>query len=220
VTSTAASLIAELRREGIADKRILDAMERLPRDQFVPKNFVEHAWDNLALPIGSGQTISQPAVVAIMTAALEVSDGHKVLEVGTGSGYQAAILARLCRRVFTIERHAELLKQAQERFKSCRLHNVISRYGDGTKGWPEAAPFERIICTAAGEEVPQSLTDQLAVGGVLVAPIGGERRNQVLVRLRRQADGSVSEEALGPVRFVPLVRGLPRRKPEMLPVNP
>lgn len=206
---SAARLIEELRRAGIADERVLAAIGRVPRDQFVPAAFLEHAWDNVALPIGHGQTISQPLVVALMTVALELTDRHKVLEIGTGSGYQTAVLAPLCRRVFTIERHQALLQEANKRFAALRLGNVTSRFGDGTKGWPEPAPFDRILVTAAAAKLPASLPELLAPGGVLVAPVGEEKGRQMLVRMRRTEDGFETEE-LGAVRFVPLVEGLPR----------
>lgn len=205
----AARLIEELRRAGIADERVLAAMGQVPRDRFVPAAFLDHAWDNVALPIGHGQTISQPLVVALMTVALELTDRHKVLEIGTGSGYQTAVLAPLCRRVFTIERHQALLHEANKRFAALRLGNVTSRFGDGTKGWPEPAPFDRILVTAAAAKLPPNLPELLAPGGVLVAPVGEEKGQQMLVRIRRTEDGFDAEE-LGAVRFVPLVEGLPR----------
>lgn len=202
-------LLMELRGLGVSDARVLGALERVPREIFVPAAFKDQAYENVALPIGHGQTISQPLVVALMTEALEVGERHKVLEIGTGSGYQTAVLARLCRRVFSIERHRALLKEAEKRFAELRLHNVTSRFGDGTKGWPEQAPFDRIIVTAAAPELPGKLLGSLAEGGVLVAPVGEERRDQRLIRIRRKDGTSVTEE-LGPVRFVPLVEGLPR----------
>jgi protein-L-isoaspartate(D-aspartate) O-methyltransferase len=202
-------LLMELRGLGVSDARVLGALERVPREVFVPAAFKDQAYENVALPIGHGQTISQPLVVALMTEALEVGERHKVLEIGTGSGYQTAVLARLCRRVFSIERHRALLKEAEKRFAELRLHNVTSRFGDGTKGWPEQAPFDRIIVTAAAPELPGKLLGSLAEGGVLVAPVGEERRDQRLIRIRRKDGTSVTEE-LGPVRFVPLVEGLPR----------
>ncbi|HVJ51325.1 MAG TPA: protein-L-isoaspartate(D-aspartate) O-methyltransferase [Aliidongia sp.] len=207
----AATLVAELARTGIRDARVLAAVEAVPRSLFVPPTFAEHAWDNVALPIGLGQTISQPYVVAAMTAALQLTDRHTVLEIGTGSGYQTAILARLCRRVFTIERHRELLREAEQRFAQLRLGNVTSRFGDGSKGWAEPAPFDRILITAAAPELPQALVDLLAPDGILVGPIGRERYDQTLVRARRAEDGALFCEALGLVRFVPLVPGLPRK---------
>jgi protein-L-isoaspartate(D-aspartate) O-methyltransferase len=204
-------LLMELRRGGIADSRILSALEKTPREAFVPAAFAEQAYENIALPIGHGQTVSQPYVVALMTENLEVEARHIVLEIGTGSGYQTAVLARLARRVFTIERHRALLREAERRFAELRLSNIVCRFGDGTKGWPEQAPFERIIVTAAALDVPAALVESLTEGGVLVAPVGEERRDQRLVRIRRGAEG-ITREDLGLVRFVPLVAGLPRRE--------
>jgi protein-L-isoaspartate(D-aspartate) O-methyltransferase len=209
ITSKKLRLIMELRREGIGDQRVLSAIERVPRELFVPAAFADQAWENTALPIGHGQTVSQPLVVARMTELLELGDRHKVFEIGTGSGYQTAVLARLCRRVFTIERYRPLLREAEKRLAELRIHNVTCRYGDGTKGWPEQAPFDRIIVTAAAAELPGILADSLAPGGVLVAPVGEDRRDQRLLRIRRGESGFVTEE-LGAVRFVPLVVGLPR----------
>lgn len=204
-----ARLIEELRAAGIADDKVLAAVERVPRELFVPATFRERACENVALPIGHGQTISQPFVVALMTQALEVSARHLVLEIGTGSGYQAAVLAGLARRVFTVERHRAMLAAAEQRFKQLRLSNIIARFGDGTKGWPEQPRFDRIIVTAAAPAIPERLAASLAEDGILVAPIGKEKRDQMLTRLRRTADRYVTEE-LGIVRFVPLVPGLPR----------
>jgi protein-L-isoaspartate(D-aspartate) O-methyltransferase len=202
-------LILELRRQGISDMRVLGAIERVPRELFVPLAFRERAYENVALPIGHGQTISQPYVVALMTEALELTERHIVLEIGTGSGYQAAVLARLARRVFTIERHRAMLKIAEERFKELRLNNVTCRFGDGTKGWPEQRKFDRIIVTAAATAVPDALFESLGEDGILVAPVGEEKRDQMLTRVRRTL-GGFTAEALGVVRFVPLVAGLPR----------
>jgi len=212
-TAAGTALAAELARAGIRDTRVLAAMAQVPRDLFVPPTFAEHAWDNVALPIGHGQTISQPLVVACMTEALEVGDRDTVLEIGTGSGYQTAVLARLCRRVFTIERHRALLREAEQRFAQLRLGNVTSRFGDGSKGWPEPAPFDRILMTAAAPELPHALVDLLAPDGILVGPLGRERHDQTLVRVRRNAEGAVFCEELCVVRFVPLVPGLPREAP-------
>jgi len=203
-------LLMELRRAGIGDARVLGAIERTPREKFVPLSFEDRAYENVALPIGNGQTVSQPYVVALMTEKLELGERQTVLEIGTGSGYQTAVLASLCRRVFSIERHRELLRDAERRFEELRLRNIVCRFGDGTKGWPEQAPYDRVIVTAAAPEVPSTLIDGLAPGGVLVAPVGEDHRDQQLVRIRRN-DDRFSTEDLGLVRFVPLVAGLPRR---------
>ncbi|MBT3701508.1 MAG: protein-L-isoaspartate(D-aspartate) O-methyltransferase [Alphaproteobacteria bacterium] len=205
-------LIMELRQTGIADTRILSVIERIPRDLFVLPNFADQAYENTALPIEQGQTISQPFVVAFMTGALELGDRHRVLEVGTGSGYQAAILSKLCRRVFTVERYRSLLKVAEQRFRDLDMHNIVSRHGDGAKGWPEQAPFDRIIVTAAAEEVPKALLEQLKDdGGIMVIPVGKESQHQDIVRIRRNGD-EYSEEKMLPVRFVPLVEGTATEK--------
>lgn len=203
-------LLMNLRRSGVIDPRILGAIERVPRERFVPASFLDKAYEDTALPIGMGQTISQPQVVALMTQALDVSDRHKVLEIGTGSGYQAAVLARLCRRLYTIERHRDLLRDANQRFIDLRLYNITSKAGDGTKGWPEQAPFDRIIVTAghSGEEPPQALVDQLATGGVMIIPMGDERRYQHVMRFTR-TESAFEREELWPVRFVPLLSGTP-----------
>jgi protein-L-isoaspartate(D-aspartate) O-methyltransferase len=203
-------LLMELRRAGIGDARVLGAIEKTPREKFVPAAFADQAYENMALPIDHGQTVSQPYVVALMTEKLLVGERDKVIEIGTGSGYQTAILARLCRRVFSIERLRELLRAAECRFDELRLRNIVCRFGDGTKGWPEQLPYDRVIVTAAAPEVPAALVDGLAPGGVLVAPVGADHRDQHLVRIRRNADG-FSTEDLGLVRFVPLVAGLPRK---------
>ncbi len=202
-------LIMELRRSGIGDARVLGAIERVPRDVFVLPNFADQAYDNNALPISHGQTISQPYVVAFMTEALEVGERMRVLEIGTGSGYQAAVLSHLCRRVYTVERYRSLLREAETRLSELGLHNVTTRHGDGMEGWSEQAPFDRIIVTAAAEEVPRALLDQLAEDGVMVVPVGREGWSQEVLRLRRTAAGFESEDLL-PVRFVPLVAGLAR----------
>src|ERR1700722_13087374 len=154
-----ARLVMILRGEGMSDLRVLAALERVPRELFVPAPFAEQAYDSVALPIGHGQTISQPFVVALMTQALELGDRHKVLEVGTGSGYQAAVLAQLCRRVFTIERHRAMLAEAEKRFAQLRIGNITTRFGDGSKGWVAQAPFARLIVTAAAPDVPGRLLE-------------------------------------------------------------
>jgi len=211
-------LIMELRRSGVTDTAVLAAIERIPREEFVPEAFHDRAYDPRTLPIGCGQTLSNPQVVALMTQALSPSRSSKVLEIGTGSGYQAAVLARLSRRVYTIERHKGLLLEAERRFKALRIHNVTTRHGDGSVGWPEQAPFDRILMTAAAEKVPPKIAEQLAPGGVLVLPMGGERDRQRLMRVERRADGGWHADDLGPVRFVPLVAGaLPRSAPLAVP---
>ncbi len=199
-------LIMELRREGVTDHTVLAAIERTPRDAFLPLTFKARAYENTALPIGHGQTISQPFVVAMMTQALQLNDRMKVLEIGTGSGYQAAVLARLCRRVYTIERHKPLLDESAARFTSLRLHNITAKLGDGHKGWPEQQPFHAILITCATTAIPPVLFDQLAEGGVLVAPVGDIRQPQRLLRYRRQ-EKEVVREDLGAVRFVPFLPG-------------
>jgi protein-L-isoaspartate(D-aspartate) O-methyltransferase len=203
-------LLMELRRAGIGDARVLGAIEKTPREKFVPPAFEDQAYENLALPIGQGQTVSQPYVVALMTEKLELGDRHNALEIGTGSGYQTAVLSRLCRRVFSVERHRQLLRDAERRFAELGLRNIVCRFGDGTKGWPEQVPYDRVLVTAAAAEVPATLIDGLAPRGVLVAPVGEDHRDQQLVRIRRH-DHGFSTEDLGLVRFVPLVAGLPRR---------
>lgn len=197
-------LVMELRREGIADSAVLGAIERVPRELFIPAPIKTFAYDNRALPIGAGQTISQPFVVAFMTEALTINDRCKVLEIGTGSGYQTAVLARLARRIYTIERHQSLSDEAMERFDALDLHKVVTRVGDGSKGWPEQAPFDRIIVTAASENVPDALLKQLGEGGVMVVPIGPQDGTQHIHRFTRTGEG-IEDECLLPVRFVPLV---------------
>jgi protein-L-isoaspartate(D-aspartate) O-methyltransferase len=200
-------LIMDLRRQGITDKGVLSAVERVPRELFVPEAMRSEAYENIPLPISQGQTISQPFIVAYMTQALCLGDRDRVLEIGTGSGYQAAVLAQLCRRVCTIERYRTLLAQAEGRFEDLKLHNITTRLGDGGKGWPELAPFARIIVTAAASELPQTLADQLDDGGIMIVPVGPSG-DQTLIRVTRQDDG-FKEERLLDVRFVPLVDGLP-----------
>lgn len=203
-------LLMALRGAGVTDTHVLAAIERIPRELFVPEAFQDRAWEDTALPIDQGQTISQPLVVGLMTQALELLPRHLVLEVGTGSGYQAAVLSRLCRRVFTIERLKPLLREAEGRFRALDIGNITTRLGDGTRGWPEQAPFARILVTAAGgPEPPKDLTDQLAIGGVLVIPLGTDHRDQRVVRFRRSEAGLIRED-LWPVRFVPLLSDPPQ----------
>lgn len=199
-------LIMELRRQGITDSRVLGAIERVPREAFVPETFRDQAYENMALPIGSGQTISQPSVVAFMTQELRIGDRMKVLEIGTGSGYQAAVLAKLCRRLYSIERHRELLLDAERKFRELRINNITAKVGDGTKGWPEQAPFDRIIVTAAAtRDVPTAVLDQLAPDGIMIAPMGDTARDQHLYRFTFGEDGELKREKMWPVRFVPLI---------------
>lgn len=208
-----AALVTALREQGISDARVLDAIEKTPREIFVDTPFAPSSYENIALPIACGQTISQPFIVAFASAALEVGPKMRVLELGTGSGYQAAVLSPLARMVYTIERHRPLLREAQARFKKLKLHNIVTRFGDGLDGWPEQAPFDRILLSAAVEEVPLILIEQLKPGGILVAPVGKidpvESISQSLVKIIRTQDG-VTRQALIPVVFVPMVPGLPQ----------
>jgi protein-L-isoaspartate(D-aspartate) O-methyltransferase len=199
-------LIAELRQSGIADEKVLAAIGNVDRERFVTPAFAERAWENTALPIAFGQTISQPLVVAAMTEALRVGPRMKVLEIGTGSGYQAAVLAKLARRVYTVERFKPLSREAEKLLIDLGIFNVVFDVGDGSKGWAGQAPFDRIIVTAAADGVPQTLIDQLAEGGIMVVPVGAERGDQVLLRLVKKPDG-LHQEILADVRFVPLVGG-------------
>ncbi len=207
-------MVDNLVKEGVKDTSVLDVMRALPREIFLDMGFRSDAYKNSALPIGVSQTISQPLVVACMTAALELKKSHKVLEIGTGSGYQAAILSRLVRRLFSIERHASLSQVANQRFEALGIFNVVTKVGDGTLGWKEQAPFDRIMVTAASPTVPQSLLDQLTVGGILVIPVGDSRDDlQTLMRYTRTETG-FEEKNLGVVRFVPLIgaEGVPEAR--------
>jgi protein-L-isoaspartate(D-aspartate) O-methyltransferase len=213
------ALVMALRGQGILDPRVLAAMERTPRNLFVEAPFEAAAYENSALPIACGQTISQPYIVAYMSEMLETTDKHRVLEVGTGSGYQAAVLSKLCRMVYTIERHRPLLGAAEARFKTLKLHNVVTKHGDGLKGWPEQAPFDRIILTAVVPKIPAEILAQLKPGGILIAPVGqapgSERFSQHLVKIM-QTESGPQPETLIPVVFVPMVPGVPKeaRKPD------
>lgn len=200
-------LLMDLRRSGVTDTRVLSAIERTPRDLFVPVPFADQSYENVTLPIGQGQTISQPEIVAAMTQALDVGPRMRVLEIGTGSGYQAAVLSQLCRRVYTMERYKSLLKEAEARFKTLFLGNVTTLLGDGVRGWPEQAPFDRILVTAASEDVPKALLDQLSDSGIMVLPVGPANSDQVLIRVERR-DGRFHSKRLMNVRFVPLVGGV------------
>ena len=196
-----------LRSKGVTDTRVLAAMEAIDRGLFVRGLFSERAYEDTPLPIGCGQTISQPSVVALMTQALDVSPRDKVLEVGTGSGYQAAILSQLARRVYTVDRHRRLVREAEALFQSLDLANITAFAADGSFGLPDQAPFDRIIVTAAAEDPPGPLLAQLRIGGIMVLPVGQSDAVQSLIKVTRHADGFDYEE-LRPVRFVPLVEGL------------
>jgi protein-L-isoaspartate(D-aspartate) O-methyltransferase len=202
-------LLMSLRRSGVTDAGVLGAIERIPRELFVPDTFQDRAWEDTALPIGHGQTISQPLVVAMMTTALELNNRRTVLEIGTGSGYQTSVLALLCRRVYSIETIKPLQDNAAKLLETMRIHNVTLRHGDGSLGWPAVAPFDRIIVTAAsGGDAPKPLVDQLANGGIMICPVRRAADDQMMVRIRREKD-QISSEDLWPVRFVPLVTGPP-----------
>ena len=196
-----------LRSRGVTDIRVLTAMERIDRGAFVKGLFADRAYEDMPLPISCGQTISQPSVVALMTQALSVTPRDKVLEIGTGSGYQAAILSQLARRVYTVDRHRRLVREAQELFRALDLTNITAFTADGSFGLPDQAPFDRIIVTAAAEDAPGPLLAQLKIGGIMVLPVGQSDTVQSLIKVTRHETGFDYEE-LGPVRFVPLVEGL------------
>ncbi|MGB5213793.1 MAG: protein-L-isoaspartate(D-aspartate) O-methyltransferase [Anderseniella sp.] len=202
-------LIMGLRSRGIRDTRVLEAIETVPREVFVPDAFQDLAYADQALPIECGQTLSQPFIVAFMTEKLKVGERMKVLEIGTGSGYQTVILAQLCRRIYTIERYRTLLKSAERRFVELRQANITTLLGDGNKGWPKQAPFERIIVTAAAPQLPRQLVEQLAVGGILIVPVEVSPGRQEILRITRTEE-DFTRESLMPVRFVPLVEGIAR----------
>jgi protein-L-isoaspartate(D-aspartate) O-methyltransferase len=196
-----------LRQRGIQDHKVLKAMETVPRTLFVQEGQEAHAYADRALPIACGQTISQPFLVAYMTQMLDVEDTHKVLEIGMGSGYQTAILARIARRVYTIDRYRTLVGAAELKLHALKIANVTAMPGDGSQGWPAQAPFDRIMVTAAADQVPKSLLDQLAEGGVMIIPVGAPQGEQKLVRIEKGPKGAISEKTLMAVRFVPLVPG-------------
>jgi protein-L-isoaspartate(D-aspartate) O-methyltransferase len=200
-----AQLTMTLRGLGITDSAVLSAMEKVPREDFVPTALRQHAYENASLPIPMDQTISQPYVVARMTSALALTGRERVLEIGTGSGYQAAILTFLCRRVYTVERLRPLLVEAENRIRALRISNITFRLGDGSLGWPETAPFDRIILTCGCTKVPDALLNQLKIGGIMVAPVGDGRDQQLVVITRTEND--FAKDYILPVRFVPLVEG-------------
>ena len=197
-------LVLALRRAGVTNPSVFSAMENIPRELFVPDVFKRRSYDDITLPIGFHQTLSHPAVVGLMTEALELDDLKKVLEVGTGSGYQTSILASMCRRVYTVERHAPLLKQAEQCFDKLRIRNVTSKVGDGTLGWDAQAPFERIIVTAAAADVPPILADQLSINGIMIVPIGLGDNFQTILKVIKKKNGLETQE-LRDVKFVPLI---------------
>jgi len=201
-------LASKLKEDGIKDARVIEVIRNLPRHHFIYQALHSRAYENTALPIGHGQTISQPWVVARMTEALlEFGTPQKVLEIGTGSGYQAVVLAALVPQLYTVERIEELLRQARRRFRQLGLANLRSRHDDGKLGWPDEAPFDAIILTAAGDTIPTQLLDQLSPTGVLVAPVGSPS-HQTLIRMRGDGQGDFVQEELGPVSFVPLLGGI------------
>jgi protein-L-isoaspartate(D-aspartate) O-methyltransferase len=197
---------------GIKDRRVLDALRKLPRHLFVPEEFRRFAYEDHPLPIGLEQTISQPYIVALMTELARVASDHTVLEIGTGSGYQAAVLSVLAKRVYTIEYLAPLGEAARNRLAELGYNNVEVKIGDGYQGWPERQPFDAILVTAASEEVPQALLDQLKPGGRLVIPVGPQAETQMLQVLEKDSKGKISRRNTIPVRFVPLVKGQERQK--------
>ncbi|ELY4481304.1 protein-L-isoaspartate(D-aspartate) O-methyltransferase [Cronobacter turicensis] len=204
VNNRVQTLLNQLRAQGIKDERVLEALSRVPREKFVDEAFEHKAWENVALPIGSGQTISQPYMVARMTELLTLTPASRVLEIGTGSGYQTAILAHLVHHVCSVERIKSLQWHARRRLKQLDLHNISTRHGDGWQGWQARAPFDAIIVTAAPPEIPTALLSQLDEGGILVLPVGDEL--QVLKRVRRRGSEFIID-TVEAVRFVPLVKG-------------
>jgi protein-L-isoaspartate(D-aspartate) O-methyltransferase len=196
----------QIASRGIKNAEVLKAMRAVPRHLFMPSDVRSHAYEDRPVPIGYGQTISQPYIVAYMSDALEVRPDHRVLEIGTGSGYQAAILSALAREVYSIEIVPQLAKSSAETLRQLGYKNVMVRGGDGYKGWPDKAPFDRILLTAAPPEVPPALIDQLKPGGILLAPVGKSPVEQEIVRISKAADGKITSRSLLPVRFVPMVK--------------
>ncbi|UWQ97654.1 protein-L-isoaspartate(D-aspartate) O-methyltransferase [Rhodobacteraceae bacterium S2214] len=196
-----------LRSKGVTDARVLTVMEQVDRAAFLKGLFKERAYEDMPLPIACGQTISQPSIVGLMTQALNVQPRHKVLEIGTGSGYQAAILAKLARRVYTIDRFKRLVTEAKSQFDAQDISNITAIVADGSHGLPEQAPFDRILLTAAAEDPPSTLLAQLRIGGIMVLPVGQSDTVQSLIRVTKTEDGLDYEE-LRTVRFVPLLEGL------------
>ncbi len=203
----AASLVLRLRGQGISDRAVLRAIESVPRTLFVPENCRDYAYADKALPIACGQTISAPSVVGLMTAALDVCDRHSVLEIGTGSGYQAAVLSRLARRVTTVERFRTLVRAAERRWLALGIRNISAVVADGALGWSRQAPFDRILATASFAAAPVSLIKQLSESGILIAPVGPESGEQRLTLFQRIGP-NIATRDLGPARFLPIVRGV------------
>jgi protein-L-isoaspartate(D-aspartate) O-methyltransferase len=195
----------QIARRGVGDARVLDAIRQVPREEFVDPGFEQFAYDDGPLPIGANQTISQPYMVALMIEAAELRPSDRVLEVGAGSGYAAAVMSRIAARVHAIERHAQLVEAATRRLQKLGYENVELRVGDGTRGWPEAAPFDAILVAACGPEVPTTLKEELAIGGRLIIPVGLRRFHQSLRKVTRLSETQYGEEDLGGVAFVPLI---------------
>ncbi len=198
-------LILELREAGISDTKILSAIEKIPREKFIPENFRNQAYDNLALPIGDNQTISQPFVVAKMTQLLEIHQNHKILEIGTGSGYQSAILSKLARRVYTIERIKNLLIKAEKVFEDLKISNIVSKYADGNLGWKEQIPFDRIIITAATNQISNEISSQIHEGGIIVSPM--VNNNKQIIMKYKKINNVLISEVFDDVLFVPNLSG-------------
>lgn len=193
-----------IKQQGVDDQAVLEAMRHVPRHRFVPEEYQQFAYQNRPLPIGHNQTISQPYIVGYMSQMLNLESGDKVLEIGTGSGYQAAVLSELTPHVFTIEIVEALGKRARSLFENLGYSTIKTNIGDGYKGWPEHAPFDAVILTAAPEEIPQPLIDQLKPGGVMVAPVGAAGEIQILMEIRKTKDGEIRMDRKLPVRFVPM----------------
>ena len=199
-------LTLELREAGILDHKVLSAIEKIPREIFIPENFRNQAYENIALPIGNEQTISQPYVVALMTQALELKKNHKILELGTGSGYQCSILSLLARRVYSIERIKSLLIKAEEKFKKLKLNNIVTKHGDGNLGWVEQVPFDRIIFTAATKNISEIFINHIANEGIIVAPI--IENNKKIIKKFKKINDKIIVEKLSEVLFVPNLDGV------------
>jgi len=196
-------LVQTISRKGITDKRVLDAIGEVPRHFFFDSAFIEQAYDDKPFPIGAGQTISQPYIVALMTETLNLEKDDKVLEIGTGSGYQAAILAEIVDSVYTIEIFEKLGKKASQLFDELGYDNIYTKIGDGYKGWPEHAPFDAIIVTAAPSDIPEPLKEQLAEGGRMIIPVGGDAVQELILLKKR--NGKIKQQSVLPVRFVPMI---------------